>query len=564
MLSCTMLRELRIKNLAIIDDITIEFGKGLNILTGETGAGKSIIIDALGLAMGARASGELVRSGADSAVVEVLLDSDGEIPRLTEMEIDHDESIIIKRIISASGKSRAYVNGSMVNNQILSEVASPIIDIHGQFAYQSLLSSDRQLHLLNEFGGLTDKTKEIAHLYSTLMKLKREYEELESRKKDRASKIELLTYQTKEIESAGLSPEEEKGLQKESEILAHMSRLMERAHESHELLYSSESSCINRLSKVLKAVAEIAEVDEKAQETFAALSEADALLQDSSHFIRDYKDTLDFDPQRLDEIQERLELINTLKRKYGTTINEILEFKAQAEQELKTLMSLTEQSEALIKEIDEIKETVTQKTRILSQKRQATARKIETLVVKELAFLAMKNAQFSIHFSHEKGEDTSDGLKVYSTGIDKIEYMISPNVGEPLKSLSKIASGGELSRIMLALKGILSREGGIPTLVFDEVDAGIGGKTAESVGQRLKKLSSSHQVICITHLPQIAVFGYIHIKIEKKVTKQRTTVVVKKIADEKREEELARMLSGRITEVSLLHARDLFSHASSK
>jgi DNA repair protein RecN (Recombination protein N) len=564
MLFCSMLRELRIKNLAIIDDISIDFGKGLNILTGETGAGKSIIIDALGLAMGARASGELVRSGADNAVVEVLLDSPDKIPRLAEMEIDHDEGIIIKRIISVSGKSRAYINGSMVNNQILADVAAYVIDIHGQFAYQGLLSSDNQLHLLNVFGGLIEQTKDFSQQYSTFMKLKKQLEDLELRKKDRASKIELLTYQIEEIETVSLRPEEDGELQKESEILFHMGRLMEKAHESHELLYSSESSCINRLSQVLKAVTEIASLDERAQETLTTLTEAHALVQDASHFLRDYKDSLDFDPQRLDEIEQRLELIKTLKRKYGSTINEILEFKDKATEELEHLMSLTEKSDALVKKISETRENVTQKAKALSSKRQNTARKIESLVVKELAFLAMKNAQFSISFFYEKGEDTSDNLKVYPTGIDKVEYLISPNVGEPLKPLSKIASGGELSRIMLALKGILSREGGIPTLVFDEVDAGVGGKTAESVGQRLKKLSSCHQVICITHLPQIAVFGNNHIKIEKKVTGQRTTVVVKKIKDNQREQEFARMLSGRITEASLLHARDLIHHASSE
>jgi DNA repair protein RecN (Recombination protein N) len=308
---------------------------------------------------------------------------------------------------------------------------------------------------------------------------------------------------------------------------------------------------------------EIAELDERAQETLTILSEAHAMLQDASHFVRDYKDSLDFDPQRLDKIDERLELIKTLKRKYGNTIDDVLEFKNKSQEELTTLLSLTEQSDALMHQIEETREVLTQKVKRLSQKRKETAQKIESLVVKELGFLAMRNAQFSILFSHEKGDDTSDRLKVFPTGIDKIEYMISSNLGEPLKPLSKIASGGELSRIMLALKGILSQEGGIPTLVFDEVDAGIGGKTAESVGQRLKKLSSSHQVICITHLPQIAVFGQSHIKIEKKITGQRTTGVVKKIEDTQREQELARMLSGRITEASILHARDLISHVSS-
>lgn len=560
-----MLSVLRIKNLAIIDDITLEFSEGLNILTGETGAGKSIIIDALGLAVGVRASVDLIRTGKKEAAVEVQIDlNESPLAFLSEAGIDCHDGIIIRRMVFLSGKSRAYLNASLVNNQILSSLAGTIIDIHGQFSHQSLLSSDTQLDMIDAFGGLHESRAEVESLYQQLGKLKRRLHELEAKERERASKEELLTYQVQEIEAAALKEGEEEELTHEHDILSNVSRLMELGYEAYEVLYGDERSCLSSLARVIKAVTEISQTDIRALETLKTLTEAEAILQDASYFLRDYKDSLDFNPQRLEAVQTRLDLINRLKKKYGREVDELLELKEKADKELKELQSLAQEIELAHKKIQEGRAAFSQKAAALSEKRKATALTIQKLVEKELAMLAMGNTQFSIAFYHDKGEDTPDGLKGYPTGIDKVEYLIAPNVGEELKPLAKITSGGELSRIMLALKSILSKTGGIPILVFDEIDTGVGGKTAEALGEKLKQLARDHQVICITHLPQIAVFGDRHVRIEKKVKGERTTVEVKVLKGKEREEEIARMLSGKLTEASLKHARELIEGTAEK
>jgi len=554
-----MLSTLRIKNLAIIDDITLEFGEGLNILTGETGAGKSIIIDALGLAMGTRASVELIRTGTEAATVEVQIDLNEPPDFLLETGIDCHEGVVIRRTVSSSGKSRAYLNASIVNNQVLASIAGTIVDIHGQFSHQSLLLPDRQLDMLDAFAGLHESRSEVESLYRQLGRLKRRLHELEAKERERASKEELLTYQIQEIEAAALRTGEEEELTQEYEILSNVSRLMELGHDAHEALYAQEeSSCLTRLAQVLKAVSEIAQTDPRASETLNTLSEAEAILQDAAYFIRDYKDSLDFNPQRLEEVQDRLEQISRLKKKYGRQTTEILELKVMQKQNLRNFNLWHKKSKKSIEK--------SKKARKHSAKRQQKKKAVEiqTLVEKELSTLAMGNTQFSIAFYHDKGEDTPGGLKGYPTGIDRVEYLIAPNVGEELKPLARITSGGELSRIMLALKSILSQTGGTPILVFDEIDTGVGGKTAEALGEKLKQLAHDHQVICITHLPQIAVFGDRHMKIEKMIKDERTTVQIRNLTGREREEEIARMLSGKITEASIKHARELIDGAVQK
>lgn len=558
-----MLREIHIKNFSIIDNVHIEFGKGFNVLTGETGAGKSIIIDALSLALGERVTGDFIRSGEKEAVVEAFFDV---TPKaldpstrnfLDDNGIDADDGLILKRIISAKGRSRAYINGSMVNVQNLSDVSGSIIDVHGQYEHQSLLSSDKQLDLLDIYGGLLKERQEVEGIYENLHELKRSISGLEQKEKDRAQRLDMLEFQINEIGAAELSPGEEEKLAEEEKILGSAVHLAELSNRAYESLYSSDTSCITVLSGILKDLEDITEIDSRANDPVRSVKDALPLLEETGYFLRDYKSNLEFDPGRLEQVQEKLELIKRLGKKYGGSVREILEFKEKAAEELEGLRHFEEEHGSMKAELVELKRAFTKKAGQLSKKRKKVSKKIESEVVAQLNELSMPDTRFAVRITQERGDDTTDGLKAGRSGIDGIEFLISPNVGEDPKPLSKIASGGELSRIMLALKVILAKGDEMPVLVFDEIDAGIGGRTAGTVGHKLKGLSLYHQVLCITHLPQIASYADGHLKIEKKTGKERTTVEVNKINKDKRTEEIARMLGGKISKVSLKHAEEM-------
>ncbi|MEK7238826.1 MAG: DNA repair protein RecN, partial [Nitrospirota bacterium] len=558
-----MLRELHIKNLAIIDDASANFEKGLNVLTGETGAGKSIIIDALCLALGERASTEVIRSGEKEAVVEAFFDIPPKLLNsssrrfLQDLGINIENGIILKRILSAQGKNRAYINDSMVNVQTLSEISKGIIDVHGQYEYQSLLSPDNQFDMLDAYGGLFIERQEFTTIYETQTSLKQQITELMQKEKQRTQRLDILRYQINEIETADLKTGEEEKLSEESKVLSSASLLTELANQAYESLYSSDSACLTNLSKILNSLKEISNIDVRAADAVKSAEEAIPLLEETAYFLRDYKDSLNFNPERLEEIQTRLELIKGLKKKYGGNIQEVLDYREKGLRELDELQHSEEKLETLNAELKKLKNILTEKAQHLSKQRKAVAKKIEQQVVSELSSLSMPDTRFSIQITQEAGDETADGFKANSKGIDKVEYLISPNIGEELKPLSKIASGGELSRVMLALKGILAKGDKIPVLIFDEIDAGIGGRAAETVGQKLKSLSASHQIICITHLPQIASYADTHLKIEKKIKAKRTTVEVRKIEKDERTVEIARMLSGDSSEVSIKHAKEM-------
>jgi DNA repair protein RecN (Recombination protein N) len=554
---------LHIKNFSIIDDANIEFGEGFNVITGETGAGKSIIIDALCLTLGERATAEAIRSGEKEAVVAAFFDISAELLNpattqfLKDFGINIDEGLILKRIVSAQGKSRAFVNGSMVNVQTLSDISKSIIDVHGQYEHQSLLSADNQLDLLDAYGGLLYERQEVKNVYDSLAALKQQIAELIQKEKERAQRTDLLKFQVNEIETANLAPGEEEALAEEEKILSSAGRLAELANEAYESLYSADSACIARLSRILASVREISGIDPRANDAFKSVESSIPLLEDAAHFLRDYRDRFDFNPRRLEQIQDRLELIKGLKRKYGSSVQEILDYRDKSVIELEGLQHSEETLEGLRKEFEKLKDNLTEKAQRLSKKRKSAAKKIESEVVSQLSELSMPDTRFSILITQEKGDDTAGGFRATHSGIDSIEFLISPNKGEDLKPLSKIASGGELSRIMLALKSIIAKGDNIPVLIFDEIDAGIGGRTAETVGQKLKNLSSNHQIICITHLPQIASYADRHFKIEKKIRKDRTIVEISKIEKDERTAEIARMMGGEITEVSLKHAKEM-------
>lgn len=558
-----MLREIHIKNFSIIDNMHIEFGEGFNVLTGETGAGKSIIIDALSLALGERATGDFIRSGEKEAVVEAFFDVTRKVldPTtknfLDDNGIEVDDGLILKRIVSAKGRSRAYINGSMVNVQNLSDVSRAIIDVHGQYEHQSLLFPDKQLDLLDIYGGLLKDRQEVEGLYENLRKLKQSISGLEQKAKDREQRLDMLEFQINEIGVADLSSGEEEKLTEDEKILGSAVHLAELSNRAYESLYASDTSCITVLSDILNDLKAISEIDSRANEPVMSMKDALPLLEETGYFLRDYKDGLDFDPRRLEQVQERLELIKRLGKKYGGSVREMIEFKEKAEEELEGLRHSEEEHGHLKEELKKLKGILTKKAGQLSKKREKVSKKIESEVIAQLNELSMPDTRFTVRITQEEGDDTTDGLKVGSSGIDGIEFLISPNVGEDLKPLSKIASGGELSRIMLALKVILAKGDEMPVLVFDEIDAGIGGRTAGTVGHKLKGLSSYHQVICITHLPQIASYADGHLKIEKRAGKERTTVAINKIKKDERTEEIARMLGGKISKVSLKHAEEM-------
>jgi DNA repair protein RecN (Recombination protein N) len=565
-----MLQELHIHNFSIIDDASIEFGKGFNVITGETGAGKSIIINALSLSLGERAASEYVRSGKKEALVESLFDispkkfSTHVHRAISNLGVSIDDGLILKRIISSQGKNRAYINSSMANVQTLSDISGNIIDIHGQYEHQSLLSPENQLDLLDMFGGLTKDRERVGKLFDSLSSLRSRITSLELKDKERAQRLDILKDQINEIESAGLRLDEEEELIEEEKVLGSAGHLAELANQSYELLYTSDSASLAAISSIIHNLQKMSEIDSRAKEALKSAEDALPLLEETSYFLRDYKDTIDFNPARLEQIQERLELIRTLKKKYGVSIKEVMAYREKSLIELEELKHSEEKLDSLKSELETLRKSFTDTAHALSKKRTAAGRKVESAVVTQLAELSMPDTQFAVSITQQNGDVTLDGFQANHTGMDNIEFLISPNIGEELKPMAKIVSGGELSRIMLALKGIMAKGDKIPILVFDEIDAGIGGKTAETVGKKLKALSKNHQVICITHLPQIASYADRHMKIEKKVARKRTVVTITQLDKHARTEEIARMLGGELSDVSLKHAKELLKNASNK
>ena len=549
-----MLKELKIKNLAIIDNLTVRFDKGLNILSGETGAGKSIIVDALGLALGDRAQSDLIKSGEKEATVQAYFEIEDH-NSFPDIGIDISEGLVLRRTLSFSGKSRAYINDSMVTLQTLSEIGKSLVDIHSQHEHQSLLTPEKQRMLLDSYGKLDTEKEKVASFFSEVQTLKTEYNELKEKIKERAHRLDLLKFQINEINTSTLKLGEKETLEDEKKILANMNKLIEWTETAYLLLYDSEGSCTERLSKVTAQLREISSIDNSMEDTLKLLESAKPLIEDASINLREYRDRYDFEPGRLETVEDRLELIKRLEKKYGDGIEAILKYKDDAEEELKGLEFSDERLAALEEELISKEKSLLEAAKILSEKRKKTAKKIEELIENILKELAIGKAEFRIDIRQETGDDGK--YKISSHGIDRIEFLFSANPGEPLKPLSKIISGGELSRVMLALKTILADVDNVPVLIFDEVDAGIGGKTAESVGRKLDMISEKHQLLCITHLPQIASFGDFHLKIEKTNKNNKVHVEVKELYGKERLDEIARMLSGKITEISLKHAGEL-------
>ncbi len=545
-----MLKELRIKNLAIIDDLTVMFEGGLNVLTGETGAGKSIIVDALGLALGSRAQADSVRSGEKEATIQAYFDEEGD--NIPDLGIDISDGLILRRDLSTSGKSRAYINDTMVNLHSLGEVGKTLVDIHGQHEHQSLMSIDKHRFLLDSYGKLQADRGRVEAFYREVHALRREKDGLQQKLKERTHRQDLLRFQVNEIETACLRHDEKKELTEERAILSNLSRLKELTEISYAVIYGSEGSCTEKLSSVITKVKEMSSLDQHSSEILSLLESALLLIEDAAISLRSFKDKYDLEPERLADIEDRIELIKNLERKYGEGEEAITEYRNEAERELKSLELTDERLNSIETELNEKEGMLLEAALSLSEKRKNVAKTIEECVRKELKELAFTDAEFRIDIQQEP---------IASSGFDKVEFLFSANPGEPPKPLTRIASGGELSRVMLALKSILADVDNLPILIFDEVDAGIGGRTAESVGKKLKIISNKHQVLCTTHLPQIASLGDFHLQITKRQRHGKVYVEVKHLNGKERQDEIARMLSGKITDASLKHAKELLGNA---
>jgi DNA repair protein RecN (Recombination protein N) len=542
-----MLKELRIRNLAIIDDLAVRFGEGLNVLTGETGAGKSIIVDSLGLALGSRAQSDLVRSGEKEAVVQAYFEIEKK-KGFPDIGVDLSEGIILRRALSAAGKSRAYINDTMVSQQTLAEVGRSLVDIHGQHEHQSLFSVDKHRDFLDAFGKFQNELEGLKTLYQDVEALKRQVADLGQKAKEREQRLDLLRFQVHEIDAAFLSIGEKEKLSEQKTILSNLGRLNELAENAYSALYSSEGSCMERLSSIISKVKEMSSIDHSVSPVLNTLESAFPSIEDAAVSLRGYRDKYDFEPERLSGVEDRLDLIRKLEKKYGEGVENIIKYRDDAEREMKGLEHIDEKLDVLKADLKAKEIMLMDAARTLSDKRKNTAKKMEDLIRKELKELAFSNAEFMMDIKEEA---------ISFHGMDRVEFLFSANPGEPPKPLLKIASGGELSRVMLALKSILADFDSIPVLIFDEVDTGIGGKTAEIVGKKLKIIANKHQVLCTTHLPQIASMGDYHLKTEKGQKGERVYVEVKELTGKERLNEVARMLSGNITEVSLKHAKEL-------
>ncbi|HWP46748.1 MAG TPA: DNA repair protein RecN [Candidatus Limnocylindrales bacterium] len=559
-----MLLELHIENFAIIDKLHVEFSKGFNVLTGETGAGKSILIDALSLALGSKSSSEMIRSDAEKAVVEIRVDvQENETVRTKAVELgflspsEESQELIIRREISRSGKGRALINGNLATTAMLAELGENLIDIHGQHQHQSLLKPSIHIDLLDAFGGLLKLRKEFEEKFQRFKQVQTELRELKESIRTRMQRLDLLNFQKQEIEKAHLIPGEDEELQRERKLLSAAERLATETQEAYELLYGGEESLVDRLGQVLNLLKDLTQIDDSLSPLLSSCESIGYQLEDIAYSLRDYAQKVEFNPQRLEEIERRLDELHRLKRKYGNTLSDILDLKKSIEEELASYDEGEERLEKLENTFRNLEEELRMRAEELSRRRQEVAKNMELLVMKELGELNMDKTRFQITL--EPGN--SGEYPFTSKGKDRVEFFMAPNPGEDLKPLSKIASGGEISRIMLAFKTILASVDNVSTLIFDEVDLGIGGRIAEMVGKKLKFISSSRQVICITHLPQIASKADLHLQISKEVQGGKTLTKVRRLSESERIEEIARMLGGEtITETTLKHAREMLGY----
>ncbi len=561
-----MLLQLRVTNFALIDDLTLTFNRGLNILSGETGAGKSIVIGAINLLLGERANVDQIRQGQDSAFIEGMVEYNDNLREqlagiMHDAGIEESEELIIAREVYRNGRSVARVNGRAVPAALLKEMGQKLIDLHGQHQHQSLLHPEQHLDLLDAFGDdrLRNARHNVGEVYSKWQKSKKELAVLGKDSTERERKIDIAAFQLKEIREAELKPGEDEELAKREKLLANAEKLSSLVNQVYTDIYDGEETghleaVIDRLHRSHNMLQEAAGIDQSLKPIEELLESSAAQLDEAAHELRDYQSKLEFEPHELINIQERLNLINNLKRKYGGSIEEVLLFADQKEAEIERLENSEVLAEKLEQEVSDLEAELKVKCEELRAMRRETADHLEEMLGHTMADLALLNASFRVKIDDR--DSFSPG------GFDRVEFLFSANPGESVKPLAKIISGGEVSRVMLALKSILARQDLVPTLIFDEVDSGVGGATIQKVAEKLAELSGYHQVLCVTHSPQIASMADTHYRLYKETADDRTIARAAFLDDKETREEIARMLDGAsIDQVSLQHVDNLLERA---
>ena len=562
-----MLRSLYIRDYALIEKLEVEFDHGLNIITGETGAGKSILLGALKLILGERASTEDLRTGAQKAIIEGIFDNTGS-PRIAKLleahSLDPADQIILRREITAS-QSRAFVNDSPATLPVIREVASQLIDLHGQHEHQMLLRTETHLEMLDNFGGLEGLVSRFQNQYEEVSKIIRERDNLKARERELSQQKELFGFQIEEIDQVDPREDEEELLEQERSVLEHAERLHEVTVRLYEILYEADGAVSDQLVLVRNELQNIAGIDASLEESAKEAESAHIIVTELAKYLQDYNARIEFNPQRLDAIRDRLGDLENLKRKYGGSLSAVIAHRKEIGEKFEVASNFEDAITRLNESLTDRQHELSDLAIRLSKKRKEIGRRIEKAIVAELAGLGMPDSRFEVRFDVQTSDDgwitnKHDALRytAFTYGMDVVEFFISTNPGEELRPLARVASGGEVSRIMLALKTILAKSERLPILVFDEIDAGISGAIARKVGESMRGLAQYHQIIAITHLPQIAALGHIHFKVSKHVSDGRTRSNIQRLSEQDRTTHVAELISGsEVTDAALESAREL-------
>ncbi|MCV3555056.1 DNA repair protein RecN [Pediococcus ethanolidurans] len=558
-----MLQELSIRNFAIIEKLNIEFNSGMTVLTGETGAGKSIIIDAVGLLAGGRGSVDFIRKGAKKAVLQGMFSMDKNpdtLALLNQYGIDHsDPTLILQREIQMSGRNVCRINGSLVNTTILKQIGETLIDIHGQNEHQELMQPDKHLGMLDEFARNEVKPllKQYQEEYERYQALKKKFDRKKANEKEWAQRVDMLRFQAKEIEDANLQVGEEEQLNSQKELLENFQKISTALQTAQLALENEESAgAIDTTGEAMNALRDIEDIDDKYKNISNIVSSAYYQLQDATNDISGELDNMEWDEGKLDQVEKRLEDIYQLKKKYGDNIKQILAYDQKVSDELHSMIDSESDEGQMEEKLEKLQESLKKTAITLSQPRKKAAKHLKIAVHEQLQQLYMDKAEFEVHFSQ------TDDLKFKPTGIDNVEFYLRTNTGEAMGPLSRIASGGELSRIMLALKTIFAKSQGVTSIIFDEVDTGVSGRVAQAIAEKIKLIAGYSQVLCITHLPQVAAEADHQLFVSKVIKDGRTETKLNDLDTDGRVQELARMLAGStVTKLSIQHAKELLKMA---
>ncbi|MBM4159716.1 MAG: DNA repair protein RecN [Ignavibacteria bacterium] len=570
-----MLKTLLIRNYAVIEEVEVGFESGLNIITGETGAGKSILIDALSLVLGERANSDVVRRGADKAIVEAIFSVSRNMrvwAALEAHEFEPQEELILRREISAKGQSRCFINDTPATLTVLQQIGDLLVDLHGQHDHQSLLRTETHIDLLDDFGGLDGLKEEFRTSYDQLTRLFNELEELQAKERQLKERRDLYEFQIQEIDAVAPQVGEEEALEAELRILENAEKLFEATSQLHQMLYEGEQAVYDQLVLARNQLEDLARIDRAFEDVKNECASAVAIISEVAKFIQTYNSKIEFNPERLEQIRDRLGKLALLKKKYGGAVNAVLEHRAKIGKEFALAENFEAEIGKLKERIERERSECSRAAQRLSAKRREHITKVNDSVVAELAKLGIANARFDVKLENRlldkvggHGRFTKAYVKLgreyfvaTPKGMDFVEFHISTNLGEDIRPLAKTASGGEISRVMLALKTILAKSERLPLLIFDEIDVGVSGRVAVAVGRSLKTLSQFHQVIAITHLPQISGLADTHYVVEKIERDKRTRTRMRKLELEERVQEVAKLMSGvEVTEAGLEGAREL-------